>query len=146
MKLSFHQLPQLVPLSPLHQHLGQLHTLPWCWGESRSGQAECDGHGPTRSLKNFVFPSSLRGSSSSPMVSENEEATVATSTCLMFPSFHKHHVLCCNHCVSPASHGSLFVSNCEYFWGLRKGSNNYGDLKLCRTAMFCHVMLTMLMS
>lgn len=133
MKLSFHQQPQLVPLSPLYQHLGQLHTLPWCWGESCRGQAAHDGHEPTRSLNNFVFPSSLRGSSSSPMVSENEEATVATSMCLMFPSFHKHRVLPCNPCESPVSHANLFMSNCEYFWGLRNGRDDYGDLKLCRT-------------
>lgn len=133
MELSFHQLPRLVPLSTLHQHLGQLLTLPWCWDESRGSRAECDGHKPAGSLNSFDFPSSLRGSSSSPVVSENEEATVAIWRCLMVPSFHKHHVLPWNLHVSPASPGNVFTSNCEYFWGLRNGSNDFGDLKLCRT-------------
>lgn len=133
MELSFHQLPRLVPLSTLHQHLGQVLTLLWCRDESRGSQAECDGHKPVGSLNNFVFPSSLRGSSSSPVVSENEEATVAIWRCLMVPAFHKHHVLPCNLHVSPASPGNVFTSNCEYFWGLRNGSNDFGDLKLCRT-------------
>lgn len=132
MKLSFHQLPRLVPLRTLHQRLGHLHTLPWCWGRSCGGRAEHDGHEPTGSLNNFVFPSSLRGSSSSPMVSENEEATVAVWRCLMFLSFHKHHVLPCNLRISPASPGNVFMSNCEYFWALRNGGNDYGNLTLCR--------------
>ena len=103
---------------PLHQHLCQLHTLPWCWGESGGGHAERHGHEPTRSLNKLVFPSSLRGSSSFPVVSENEEAVVATSMYLMFPSFHKHHMLPCNHHVSPAYPGNVVMSNCEYFWVL----------------------------
>lgn len=77
------------------------------------------------------FPALWRASSSSPWCQRMKK--VATSMCLMFPSFHKHHALPCKPHVSPASHGNLFMQT-EYVWALLLiGINSYGDLKLCRT-------------
>lgn len=145
MKLSYHQLPQLVPLSTLHKHLGQLHNLPWWGTKSCSGQAIRDEHESTRSLNNFVFSSSLRGSNSSTMVSENAEVMVAALMCCMFSPFHELHVLPFNSFLSPAFQSNLFMASCEYFWGLPNSNSN------CRSfeeqwAMVSHIMLATLTS